>query len=72
MSTNNLHKQKIECYIVVFKTVSKLASNEKIYFRKRNIYIQNNTLKTSIDRTINIVMDFYMCHILESRPMDKS
>jgi hypothetical protein len=53
MATNGLLKQKFERYIVVFKTISKLTSNEKIYFRNKNIYVQNNTLKTSVDRTIS-------------------
>ena len=25
----------------------------KVYFRNKNIYVQNNTLKTSMDRTIS-------------------
>lgn len=53
MSGNGLLKQKFERYIVVFKTVSKLSSNEKIYFRNKNIFVQSNTYKTSLDRTIS-------------------
>ena len=53
MSTNGLLKQKFERYIVVFKTISKLTSNEKVYFRNKNIYVQSNSIKTALDRTIS-------------------
>ena len=53
MPTDGLLKQKIERYIVVFKIVAKISSNEKIYFRNKNIFVQSNTLRTAIDRTFS-------------------